>query len=130
MRFNSILVHDTARTLLAVLAVSAFDPFASAENLILDGSSFEVGYDGFSCLLAYSWTRHGLAAADPRRAVIDPTTAAHGRCSLKLYCNPPYGRQGFSPWCTFRWIKIKEGQRYTLSLYAKEIGRASCRERV
>jgi hypothetical protein len=87
--------------------------------LILDGSSFEVGYDGFSCLLAYSWTRHGLAAADPRRAVIDPTTAAHGRCSLKLYCNPPYGRQGFSPWCTFRWIKIKEGQRYTLSLYAK-----------
>ena len=92
---------------------------ACAANLVLDGSSFETGYDGFSCFLAYSWVKHGLAGHAPRRGVIDSSTAAHGRHSLKLFFNPPFGRKGFSPWCTFRWVKVKEGQKYTLSLYAK-----------
>ncbi|MBI2299824.1 MAG: carbohydrate binding domain-containing protein [Armatimonadetes bacterium] len=104
--------------LLPVLAAIAMPPAGSA-NLILDGSSFETGYDGYSCLLAYAWTKYGLAASDPRRGTLDTTTAAHGRCSLKLAMNPPFGREGFSPWCTFRWIPVKEGTRYTVSLYAK-----------
>ena len=91
----------------------------SGNNLIRDGSSFETGYDGFSCFLAYSWTKQGLAGDNPRRGIIDDTTAAHGRCSLKMFFNPPYGRKGFSPWCTFRWIKVAEGRKYTVSLYAK-----------
>jgi hypothetical protein len=88
-------------------------------NLTRDGSSFETGYDGFSSFLAYTWTKHGLAGTNPRRGVIDTTTAAHGTRSLKLHFNPPYGREGFTPWCTFRWIKVEEGQTYTVSLYAK-----------
>lgn len=112
MKFNTCLVLGTTRTLAAALTVAALCSLASAENLILDGSSFEVGHDGFSSLLAYSWTKHGLAASNPRRGVIDSSTSAHGRCSLKMSFKPPYGRQGFSPWCAFRWIKIKEGQRH------------------
>ncbi|MBM3473320.1 MAG: hypothetical protein FJX75_08645 [Armatimonadetes bacterium] len=88
-------------------------------NLILDGSSFETGHDGFSCLLSYSWTKHGLAASEPRRGIIDASTAAHGSHSLKLQHEPPYGRKGFTPWCTFRWIPVTEGAKYTVSLYAK-----------
>jgi hypothetical protein len=108
-----------AGTLAIALIVTACGSSSPAQNLILDGSSFETGYDGFSALLAYSWTKHGLAGQEPRRGIIDATTAAHGKSSLKLQFHPPYGREGFSPWCTFRWIKIEEGQRYTVSLFAK-----------
>ncbi|HJN16646.1 MAG TPA: carbohydrate binding domain-containing protein, partial [Armatimonadota bacterium] len=103
---------------IALLALCLTGPASGGPNLILDGSSFETGYDGFSSFLAYTWIKHGLAG-DPRRGEIDPTTAAHGDHSLKLRFVPPFGREGFSPWCTFRWIKLEQGKTYTVSLYAK-----------
>lgn len=111
---------STLVSAIVALSMLVYASSSSAQNLILDGSSFETGYDGFSALLAYSWTKHGLAGQDLRRGIIDATTAAHGKCSLRLQFHPPYGREGFSPWCTFRWIKIEEGQRYTVSLFAKK----------
>ncbi len=107
----------TLATLVSVLLCPR--PAGCAPNLIRDGSSFETGYDGFSSFLGYTWTRHGLAGTDPRQGVIDSSTAAHGKHSLKMFFSPPYGREGFSPWCTFRWIKVEQGQTYTISLYAK-----------
>ncbi|MBM3498213.1 MAG: hypothetical protein FJX74_06035 [Armatimonadetes bacterium] len=108
-----------AAALLWVLLAAGLGGAASAANLILDGSSFETGYDGFSCLLSYSWSKHGLAAPAPRQGAIDASTSAHGRHSLRLEHEPPFGRKGFTPWCTFRWIPVTEGQRYTVSLYAR-----------
>lgn len=119
MQANRTAALRTTRISIVTLIAVALNTHASGSNLILDGSSFETGCDGFSSLLAYAWTKHGLAGTDPRRGVLDTTTAAHGKRSLKMYFHPPYGREGFSPWCTFRWIKIKEGQKYTVSLYAK-----------
>lgn len=119
MRENPDATFRRTRLVAAAMTLLILSTIAASRNLILDGSSFETGYDGFSCLLAYAWTKHGLAGGDPRRGVLDPSTSAHGKCSLKLAFNPPYGVPGYSPWCTFRWIKIKEGQRYTVSLYAK-----------
>ena len=60
-----------AGALAIALIVTACGSPGFAQNLILDGSSFETGYDGFSALLAYSWTKHGLAGQDPRRAIKD-----------------------------------------------------------
>jgi hypothetical protein len=105
--------------LLALVAMQTTGHSVGAANLVLDGSGFETGYDGFSCLLSYSWTKHGLAASEPRRGTIDASTAAHGSHSLRLQHEPPYGRKGFTPWCTSRWIPVTEGRKYTVSLYAK-----------
>jgi hypothetical protein len=112
---------DMPQVSLALLLAVLLGASASARgpNLVRDGSSFETGYDGFSSFLAYTWTKHGLAGTNPRRGVIDTSTAAHGTASLKLQFEPPYGRKGFTPWCTFRWMKVKEGQTYTVSLYAR-----------
>ncbi|MBI3920735.1 MAG: carbohydrate binding domain-containing protein [Armatimonadetes bacterium] len=119
MQTNRTAALRATRISIVTLVAVTLSAYASGGNLLLDGSSFETGYDGFSSLLAYAWTKHGLAGSDPRRGVLDTTTAAHGKCSLQMYFHPPYGLKGFSPWCTFRWIKIKEGQKYTVSLYAK-----------
>jgi hypothetical protein len=70
------MIAMTRSICLAILAAIG----CSAENLISRNSSFEVGMSGFEATPC-AWVRHWPAVVQPR---IDNTSAAHGRCSLRL----------------------------------------------
>ena len=55
-------------------------PAGAAENLLEDGASFEVGFDGFNLNNQYLFSHRGREI----EAVFDDTTAVHGSYSLRL----------------------------------------------
>jgi len=79
-------------------------------NLVEEGSSFETGWDGFSCLHLSLWSQRNVQA-DP---IFDTTTSVHGKTSIKFTGR---GRHSFR--LSFKPFVLNPGKPYTFSFYAK-----------
>ena len=85
----------------------------AAENLIQDGSSFEVGLDGCALgLLSGRFHREcGSVVLEP-----DATTAVHGKYSLK-FVRPESSANRYA--LCYKPVALRPGRAYTLSAYLK-----------